>query len=195
MKRLLAGMALLVALGSGAASAQSASDWGFDPSALASGGSDLLQRAPDAQIDSLFQAVHAATRDGAGAQALCALFEPDADRSVAGLGAVAAQLDPQRRAQLGNAVADLVVAALQAPVQTFDRAGAQQALTRAVVTAGVLHDGFGAGLQAGDDAAGRDARCQSLHWLLDAVQSRPTVERVAITRLLLDQGLTRMSAG
>jgi hypothetical protein len=195
MKRLLAGMALAVAFGSGAASAQSASDWGFDPSALAASGSDLLQRAPDVQIDGLFQAVHDASRDGAGAQALCALFEPDADRSVAGLGAVAAQLDPQRRAQLGNAVADLVVAALQAPVQAFDRAGAQQALTRAVVTAGMLHDGFGAGLQAGDDTAARDARCQSLRWLLDAVQARPPAERVAITRLLLDQGLARMSAG
>ena len=195
MKRLLAGMVVWVALGSGAASAQSASDWGLDASVLASNGSDLLQRAPDAQIDGLFQAVHAATREGTGAQALCALFEPDADRSVAGLGAVAAQLDPQQRGQLGNAIADLVVAALQAPVQNFDHAGAQQALTRAVVTAGMLHDGFGAGLQAGDDAAGRDARCQSLHWLLDAVQSRPAAERVAITRLLLDQGLTRMSAG
>jgi hypothetical protein len=200
MKRVMAGLFMSMTMLAGAAAAQDASDWGaadwgLDPSVLATGGSDLLRRAPDAQVDGLFQAVHAATRDGAGAQAMCALFEPDADRSIAGLGAVAAQLDPDHRAQLGDAIAALVVAGLQARAQAVDRTLAQQALTRAAVTAGMLHDGFAAGLQAGDDPAGRAAHCQSLHWLLDAVQMRPPAERVAITRLLLDQGLAHLAGG
>lgn len=195
MKPLLASLALATTLAASTVAAQSLSDWGVDPGVLSAGGGDLLRRAPDAQVDGLFAAVHAATRDGAGSQALCALFEPGADRSLAGLADVATQLDPDRRTQLGNAVADLMVGALQSPAQAFDRTAAQQALTRAAVTAGMLHDGFVAGLQGGDDAAGRTARCQSLHWLLDAVQSRPRSERVAITRLLLDEGLARMGAG
>ena len=80
-------------------------------------GSDLLQRAPDREIDELFQAVHAAAQTDAEAQALCALFEPDADRSLAGLNAVASQLGPASRDRFANAVADALVGAMQSSPQ------------------------------------------------------------------------------
>ena len=75
-------------------------------------------------------------------------------------------------------------------------AAARQSLKAAGVTAAILHDGFVAGLNADGNAPdARSARCQSLRWLLDAMQARPVAERAAMTRLLLDEGLTRMSAG
>ena len=199
--RAIATPALLVALlvaGLAVPAAARAQDdsggWTFDPSVLATSGGDLLRRAPDPQIDGLFQAVHAATRDDHDAQALCRLFEPDADRSLAGLNAVAAQLGNATRQQFAGAVADILVAAVQSPVQAYDAAGAWQLLKSAGATAAILHDGFLRGLQAdGSGVEPRHARCQSLRWLLDAVQARPAHERAAITRLLLDQGLARLA--
>jgi hypothetical protein len=169
--------------------------WDFDPGVLASTGGDLLQRAPDPQVDGLFQAVHAVARNDNESGALCALFEPDADRSIGGLDAFAARLGPDSRARVANALADLLLAAVQSPAQAFDRAAAKQSLKGAAVTAALLHDGFTAGLQAGGDAVGRDARCRSLRWLLDAMQSRPPGERAAMTRFLLDEGLSRLATG
>lgn len=167
--------------------------WGLDPSVLAATGGDLLQRAPDPQVDALFQAVHAVARNDAESPALCALLEPAADRSIEGLDAFASQLGPDSRSRVTNALADLLLAAVQSPAQTFDRAAAKQSLKGAAVTAALLHDGFATGLQAGDDADGRSARCRSLRWLLDAMQSRPPAERAAMTRFLLDEGLSRMA--
>jgi hypothetical protein len=34
-----------------------------------------------------------------------------------------------------------------------------------------------------------------VRWLLDAMQSRPQVERAAMTRLLLEQGLSQLAPG
>ena len=48
-----------------------------------------------------------------------------------------------------------------------------------------LNDGFVAGLNGGDHAA----RCRSVGWLLDALQSRPAAERASVMRMLLSQGL------
>ncbi|WP_159017038.1 hypothetical protein [Cognatiluteimonas profundi] len=169
--------------------------WGFDPGVLAATGGDLLQRAPDPQVDALFQAVHAVARNDNESGALCALFEPKADRSIAGLDAFASQLGPASRSRFADALADLLLAAVQSPAQAFDRAAAKQSLKGAAVTAALLHDGFTTGLQAGDDADGRSARCQSLRWLLDAMQSRPPGERAAMTRFLLDEGLSRIATG
>ncbi len=170
------------------------SGWSFDPGALVAGSSDLLRRAPDAQIDGLFQAVHAASQDAREAQAICALFQPDADRSLEGLNAAASQLGPASRQRLANALADTLVAAVQSPPQAYDASTAQHALKAAGVTAALLHDGFVGGLTAsGNDANTRDARCRSLRWLLDAMQSRPASERSQMTRFLLDQGLTRLA--
>ena len=170
------------------------SSWSFDPGALVAGSSDLLRRAPDTQIDGLFQAVHAATLEAREAQAICALFQPDADRSLAGLNAAASQLGPASRQRFANALADTLVAAMQSPPQPYDASTAQHALKAAGVTAALLHDGFVGGLTAtGNDANTRDARCRSLRWLLDAMQSRPIGERAGMTRFLLDQGLTRLA--
>jgi len=163
--------------------------WDFDPSVLAESGSDLLKRAPPSQMDAVFQAVHAVAANTAEAPALCALLQPDADRSLDGLNTFASRLGPDSRARFGNALADLLVTAVQSPPQAYDPAAAQQALKASAVTAALLHDGFMAGFQAGNDANGRDARCQSVRWLLDAMQSRPQPERASMTRLLLDQGL------
>lgn len=168
--------------------------WSFDPSLLAAGG-DLLQRIPEREIEALFQAVHAAAQSPDEAPALCGLFDPQADRSLAGLDAAAMRLGPDGQARFANAVANALVAALQSPPQPYDAAVARQSLKAAAVTAAILHDGFFAGLNTqGDDPAVRTRRCQSLQWLLDAMQTRPQAERVAMTRLLLDEGLTRMAA-
>jgi hypothetical protein len=188
----LLGAALAVA--SAAAAAQSVQDWGLDPDALADSGGDLLRRAPDDAIDGLFQAVHAASRDDGEARALCTLFEPDADRSLQGFNAVAARLGPASRDRFANAVANALVGAMQSPPQPYDAAAALQALKAAGATAAILHDGFVRGINAsGTDAASRDARCQSLRWLLDAMQARPRQERTAMTRWLLEQGVARLA--
>jgi hypothetical protein len=176
------------------APAQSVADWGIDPDVLADSGSDLLRRAPDDAIDALFQAVHAASRNEDEARALCGLFEPDADRSLAGLNAVAVRLGPASRERFATAVADALVGATQSPPQPYDAAAALQSLKAAGATAAILHDGFVRGLNAsGTQADSRDARCQSLRWLLDAMQARPQRERAAMTRWLLDQGVARLA--
>jgi hypothetical protein len=186
-------LALLLSLASpivpSPASAQDTDAWSLDPGVLVAG-TDLLQRAPDREVDALFQAVHAATQDNRQAQAMCALFAPGADRSLGALDAAAAQLDPASRERFATAVADMLVASLQSPPQPWDAAAAKQSLKAAAATAAILHDGFLAGLNAdGNGADSRASRCRSLRWLLDAMQSRPAPERAAMTRLLLAQGL------
>ena len=170
-----------------------AGEWNFDPSVLAASGSDLLKRAPPPQMDAVFQAVHAVAANAAEAHALCALLQPDADRSLDGLNTFASRLGPDSRARFGNALADLLVTAVQSAPQSYDPAAAQQSLKASAVTAALLHDGFMAGFQADNTDKGRDARCQSVRWLLDAMQSRPQLERASMTRLLLDQGLALAS--
>ncbi|MFC3550783.1 hypothetical protein ACFOLC_07090 [Lysobacter cavernae] len=164
--------------------------WGIDPSVLAADGRDLLRRAPDASIDGLFQAVHASAQSPQDARVLCTLFDPQAERSIAGYNAIAAQLGEASRTHFATAVADLVIAAAQSPRQPFDAATAQQALKAAGVRAALLDDGFVAGLNGGD----HDARCRSVGALLDAVQARPLAERAAVTRLLLSEGLNYLAA-
>ena len=99
------------------------------------------------------------------------------------------------RERFANAIAEALVGAMQSPPQPYDAAAAKQSLKAAGATAAILHDGFVRGLDAsGADAASREARCQSLRWLLDAMQSRPPSERAAMTRWLLDQGLAQLSS-
>lgn len=188
MAAALAAMSLPIA-----AHAAPAGPLDFDPAVLAASGSDLLKRAPPPQMDAVFQAVHAVAANDAEAGALCALLQPDADRSLAGLNTFALQLGPDSRARFGNALADLLVTAVQSAPQPYDPAAAQQSLKASAVTAALLHDGFMAGFQADNTDKGRDARCQSVRWLLDAMQSRPQLERASMTRLLLDQGLALAS--
>lgn len=165
-------------------------EWGFDPAVLVADGEELLLRAPDAQIDGVLQAVHASAQDPAEAQVLCALFDPQADRSLAGLNTIASRLGQGSRERFANAVADLFVAAAQNPPQSYDVAVARQSLKAAGVRAALLNDGFTAGLNGSDHAA----RCQSIGWLLDALRARPLPERAAVTRLLLSEGLAWVAA-
>lgn len=177
------------------AAAQSAGDTlSFDPSVFAADTRTLLRRAPDATVDGLFQAVHAAWRTPDDAVVLCALFEPDADRSFEGLNAAAARLSPASQDRLLLAVADVLLAASQSPPQAFDAGAARQALKSNLARAAILHDGFAAGLMAeGNDDASREARCGALGAMLDTLQARPGAERAQVTRLLLDEGLARIA--
>lgn len=174
-----------------ARTAQAIQDWGFDPAVLVADGRELLLRAPDPAVDGLYQVLLDSAHRPAQAQALCALFDPRADRSLAGLNAAAMRFDPATQERYVGAVANLFVAATQNPPQPYDPAAAQQALKQAGVRAALLNDGFAAGLN-GDDP---DARCRSLTMLLDALQPRPLAERAAVTRLLLIEGLDYLADG
>ncbi|GAB3736449.1 hypothetical protein GCM10028862_21070 [Luteimonas pelagia] len=180
-----------LALPSWPALAQSSvEDWGFDPTVLIADGRELLRRAPDTQLDGLFKALHGASRDPDDAAALCALFAPDADRSLAGLNTAATRLTPEARERFALAVADVLVAATQNPPQPYDEAGAHQALKSAGATAAFLHEDFLPGMTA-DDAP---TRCRSLGFLMDGLAKRPVVERAAVTRMLLLEGLGHVAA-
>jgi hypothetical protein len=184
----------LLAIGLAASAPSLAQDsvleqWGFDPTVLVSSGQDLLSRAPDEAVDGLFQRLHATAKRPEESQALCALFDPQADRSLDGLNALASQLGEESRVRFADAVAQFVVAAAQNPPQPYDAAAARQSLKAAGVRAALLDDGFVAGLN-GDD---HPARCRSIGLLLDAVQSRPPGERAAVTRLMLAEGLDRLA--
>lgn len=163
--------------------------WGFDPAVLVADGMELLSRAPDQAVDGLFQAVHAAASEPGEADALCALFEPDADRSLAGMNDAAQGLDPDSRERFALAVAEVLVEATHNPPQPFDEVAARQSLKSAGATAAILHADFLPGMQ-GDG----DARCRSFGMLLDALAERPMGERAAVTRLLLREGLSRAAA-
>ena len=176
--------------------AQDLGDWTFDPDMLVAGGDDIVRRAPDRDIDTFFQAVHAASRTPDEASALCALFDPDADRSLTGLNAAMSRFGPDSQERFANALAGLLIASSQNAPQAYDEAAAKQSLKAAGVSAAILHDGFVAGLNAeGNTADNRKARCQSLRWLLDAAQQRPLPERAAMTRLLMREGLQRLPQG
>lgn len=187
-------VALAIALPASASAQSAGDDWAFDPSVLAADTRTLLRRSPDAAVDGLFQAVHAAWRAPEDADVLCALFEPDADRSLEGLNAAAARLSPASQDRLLLAVADVLLAASQSPPQPFDAGAARQALKSNLARAAILHDGFAAGLMAGgNDDASREARCGALGAMLDTLQARPAAERAQVTRLLLDEGLARIA--
>ena len=162
--------------------------WGFDPAALVSSGQDLLSRAPDATVDGLFQALHATARRPEESQALCALFDPRADRGLDGLNTLTSQLGEESRVRFADAVTQFVVAAAQNPPQPYDAAAARHALKVAGVRAALLDDGFVSGLNGSD----HPARCRSIGLLLDALQTRPASERAAVTRLMLAEGLDRL---
>ncbi|WP_158983206.1 hypothetical protein [Lysobacter panacisoli] len=163
----------------------SLSDWGFDPGALMGDGRELLLRAPDASVDGLFQAVHASARSPQDSRVLCELFDPSAERSLEGYNGLAAQLSEDSRIRFADAATEFFLAAAQSPRQPYDAAFAQQALKAAGVRAALLNDGFVAGLNGTDHTA----RCRSVGWLLDSLQSRPAAERASVMRLLLSQGL------
>ena len=165
----------------------------IDPAALLNSAGDVLMRAPDAQIDALFQATHAAAKTPTDARRLCALFDPSADRSYAALADTANRLSAQSRQRFGMALADIAASGLQSPRQRYDAAAARQTLKSAGVTATILHDGFLLGMTSeGSDAASRDARCRSFGWMLDALADLPMDQRAQATRLMLDDGMAQL---
>jgi len=165
---------------------------GIDPARILAGAGDVLLRAPDGDIDRLFRAVHAASRNESEARGLCALFEPDADRSLPGLQRAANALGEDSRARFVEAVAAIAVNGLQSPRQPYDPAVGAQALKAATVTGMLLHDGLLLGLgSTGADAASRSARCTAFRQLVDVLDGFDAAQRVAATRFLLDEGLAR----
>lgn len=162
----------------------------LDPAAAALLAEDVLLRAPDADIDRLFQAVHVASRDDDDAQVLCTLFDPGADRSPASLQRAANGLGPASRDRFVDALAFVAIAGLQNPRQPYDAAAARQVVKSAGAKAMMLHDGFTAGLAAqGNDVPSRDARCRSLRLLVQTLDGFALHERAAATRHLLGEGL------
>jgi hypothetical protein len=179
--------ALLALAVPASAAAQQAGD-GPSVADAAAGGRELVLRAPDASVDQLFRVVHASMQAPDEARALCALFEPGADRSVAGINTAVACLSAQSRERFAFALIALLLSAADAPPQPYDEAAAQQWLRQASVRAAMLDERFADNL-AGTDP---DARCRALRMLLDVLAERPLAERAAVTRRLLHIGLARM---
>ena len=166
----------------------------IDPAAILAGAGDVLMRAPDTAIDDLFQATHAAARKPDEAKILCTLFDPHADRSFESLAATANRLGADSRERFAIALTNIAAGGLQNPRQPYDAALAKQTLKSAGVTAMLLHDDFLVGMTAdGTDAASRDARCRSFGWMLDALHEVPMAQRVAATRLMLNEGLSQLA--
>lgn len=165
----------------------------LDPTAILASAGDVLMRAPDAAIDELFQATHAAARSPREAKLLCALFDPQADRSFEALAATANRFGADSRERFGLALAGIAAGGLQNPRQPYDAAAAKQTLKSAGVTAMLLHDDFLVGMAAdGSDAGSRDARCRSFGWMLDALADVPMAQRAAATRLMLSEGMAQL---
>lgn len=164
----------------------------IDPALVIQGVGDVILRAPDRDIDGVYQAVHAASRNEREAEALCALFDADADRSLLGLQRAANALGPDSRQRFVDAVLALAVAGSQGTPRPYDIAAAEQVLRQAGVSAMLLHDGFMIGMSAtGDDPASRTARCRSFRQLVDVMQDFPLEQRALATRYLLREGLDR----
>lgn len=166
----------------------------IDPSAILASAGDVLMRAPDAAIDDLFQATHAAAQKPGEAKILCTLFDPHADRSFESLAATANRLGADSRERFAIALANIAAGGLQGPRQPYDAALAKQTLKSAGVTAMLLHDEFLVGMTVeGNDEASRAARCRSFGWMLDALHEVPMEQRVAATRLMLNEGLSQLA--
>lgn len=163
----------------------------LDPAAIATVGSDMLRRAPDIAIDDLFQAVRIAAQSPDEAATLCALFEPDADRSMQAFQRAVDRLGPASRDRFANAFVGIALAGMQGQPQPYDPAAARQTLKATAVKTGFLHEGFSAGISAtGADAASRAARCSAFRQLVGVLDKEPLATRALATRWLLDQGLT-----
>lgn len=160
-----------------------------------SGAEDLMLRAADQDVDGLYQAVLAASQSDRDASRLCALFDPTADRSLAGLQRVASALDPDSRARFADAALAIAVSGMQGPLRPYDPVIADQVLRRAAVTAALIHDGFSAGMAAtGRDPGSREARCRSFRQLVDVLKDFALADRAAATRYLMLEGLAGLDA-
>ncbi len=165
---------------------------GVDAAMVLASAEDVILRAGDRDIDRLYQVVLDASKSDVESRELCRLFDPSADRSLAGLQRTANALGPQSQARFADAVLAIAMSGMQGPLQPYDPAVADQVLRRAGVTAMLIHDGFSVGIAAtGDDPGSRQARCRSFRQLVDVLQDFELDERAAATRYLMIEGLTR----
>ncbi|MEP6634741.1 MAG: hypothetical protein ABJA62_11095, partial [Luteimonas sp.] len=126
LKRMLLIGCFAIAAGPVAAQDLDTGDWSFDPGMLVSGGADIVRRAPDRDVDAFFQAVHAAARTPGESEAMCALFDPDADRSLSGLNAALSRFGRASRERFADALAGMLIAASGNPPQAYDAEAAKQ---------------------------------------------------------------------
>ena len=193
MPRRFRTIAVLFALLPCASVAADRATWTFDPQLLLERSEAVIERAPDASLDQLFQSVAEAARRPQELSAMCALFDPQARRDLAAINRTALRFGDASQRRFQQATDALLRAAQAAPPQPYDPQLAQRALRQAAVTSAMLYDGFVAGLNGeGSDAASQQARCRALRQLLDTVSMRPLGERAMITRLLMREGLQRI---
>jgi len=167
--------------------------WTFDPQLLLASSKSVIQRAPDASLDQLFQAVAVAARQPQELQAMCVIFDPRAQRDLAALNRIALNLSQTSQQNFQRATEILLRDSRAAAAQPYDAAQAQRALRQAAVAAAMLFDGFLAAINhPASDPASQRARCRALRQLLDVISMRPLAERALITRLLLREGLRRI---
>ena len=172
-----------------------ADDASIDGASLGDGLRQLLARAPDRDVDALFQAVHASAGDLRQSRALCTVFARQDGPALERIQDFAATLDAAGQQRFADALAGLFLAGLQGRASApYDAVAARQALKSNMARAAILHEGFVEGLQPGesDDAAAEAACCRSLGWMLDTLGKRPLAERAQVTRLLLDEGLRQV---
>lgn len=184
---------VLACLLSCSAAAATRTPWTFDPQELMARSEAVIARTPDATLDRLFQAVAEAARRPQELQAMCALFDPQAQRDLAAINQVALRFGDASQRNFQRATDALLHAARTAPPQPYDPLLAQRALRQAAVASAMLYDGFVAALNnPASDASSQQARCRALRQLLDTVSMRPLNERAMITRLLMREGLRRV---
>ncbi|WP_149196361.1 hypothetical protein [Luteimonas suaedae] len=195
--RLRFSILLFLAVGAPAAGAHAQHQYeidlsAIDPSLVLANAEDVMMRAPNRDIDRLYQAVHAASQSDSEAQTLCTLFDPDADRSLFGLQQAANALGTASRERFVEAVAAIAVNGAQSERQPYDPAAAAHVLKQAGVSAMLLYDGFMVGMTAtGNDPGSRTARCRSFRQIVEVLQDFSLADRAAATRYLLVEGLTR----
>lgn len=188
---------VLLLLGSAAASAAGsatvAAHWTFDPQLLLARSDTVMRKAPDPAIEQLFQAVRHAAGKPDELALMCAFFDPGSRHDLVAVNQAALRFSPDSQRRFQRATDRLLQVRDQTPDQPYDDALARQSLRQAAVAAGMLFEGFVAGIQAeGRDAASRQARCRALNQLLGTVSMRPMNERAMITRLLMREGLRRI---
>lgn len=164
----------------------------LDPALVLGTAGDVMLLASDEEVDGLFQAVHASARNEHEARTLCALFDPEADRSLAGIQRAALALEPASQQRFIAAAVTIAAGATRGKRHDYDPDAAGQVLRRAAVTAAMLHDGFMVGLAAGgSDEGSRQARCRSFRQAVDVLADFDLRERAAATRYLLFEGMRR----
>ena len=176
-----------------AAGAKQRETWTFDPQQLMARSAAVIERTPDATLDTLFQSVAEAARQPQELQAMCALFDPRARRDLGAINQAALQFGGRSQRNFQRATDALLAASRASPVQPYDPELAMRALRQAAVASAMLYDGFVAAINGqGSDPASQQARCRALRQLLDTVSMRPLNERAMVTRLLMREGLRRI---